>query len=801
MKSLPAITVLVLAGVFLFMLHTASARAPIASGGTCSVATTVDAVLGTSSRNWLIRDNALSGAPNCGTVSQPLTEVNAGASITLKCYEITSGANVPAEATTLTVSGVADNTNFGSATPSSIWSQTVVGCGAGVTLTSVFCTSNALAGGTPWYGIVRIHIRAQNVVGPTTVYDVNSETDPGGSIAGVPGPTVGIYRCNPKPTVLDMGTSPLNPWIGGDSPTIRTAVDSTSEISQTTGIQRLVCSSSPNHDASAIQFGTSTSTATFTVVGPPNDWQTGCTFVAEAILNRKSSISLYSTTDYAVWNQASPPAGVVFPDSLTAAFTGNTLNRILTKTGTCTVTVLGTTTTVVNRGEVVHITGCSPWKDGRGNNVLNNQPASTFVQRGTQWQITTDFGRFDGLFGASGAFPSDNTATSSATVTTGLAYRKMVLEYSTTARTDAVLFNWGNSTGIVDVSATFFLGSPTPTNGILNSKTAGGANVSAFTISVDSQHVSVRNVVDASGNPVASVPVTCFRTRPDLVTESTVSVGSTDSSGNTPDTTFSVIAPGGRWHLTCSGTLNGNTFNTGSYDISFFFTSAFTADKTIPILWNVTGVNATHSRVNITMGFWFYNPGVAPATDGMECLFPDDVVRLTIRAYNSTSTNYDIIVISRQVMVPSVLPSGALECDWTFNLTVANSTLAKGAWAFTTFNFTGSPFAGSEAYILQTQSSGVDIMGAVTFPAWDPYVPLFVWGVLLILFYWLEAYIAAAGVLLAFADSILANAGLANSGIFWRLMLFAVTLTVQAIYTAMQKGLLIILGINPGGKK
>ena len=763
----------VLACLFVLFVPGASANAPFASNGLCSQAVAPNIVAGVDLGDTYLVVKPSSGDPSvaCST-SEPFVDDGFGVTLTLTCAANTDTTG-PGAPTSQTIKGVADNSGFGTASPTAIWTFTPPGaCTAGVTTWTERCTSDGTATGAPWYGVVRIHVRMTRVVGITTVYDVNSETDPGSP--STRSPAVGVYRCDPRVTQLDMGAAPSNPWIGGDAVPIRTSVSSTSEISQTTGFQRLICGTSPNHDAAAVQFGTSTSTATTTIIGPPNDFQTGCTLKAQAILNRKSAISLYSTLDYARWDQTSPPAGVTFPNSLTAEFSGNTLNRILSPSGSCGVTVSGTTTTVVNRGEVAHITGCSPWNDARGSNVPNNQPATGFVQRLAQWQVLTDFGRFDGLFASSGAFPTDNTATTSATVTTGLAYRKMVLEYSTTARTDAVLLNWGNSSQLLDVSATITFGTCAPSgcaNGVLNSKTVLGANASAFVISADTEHVSTRASRDQAGNLLSGVTVSCFRTRPDLVVESAQAMGTTDASGNTADHTFTVAAPAGRWTLQCDESLNGNS---GTYVIQFFFTSAFTADKSIPVLWNVTQLSNGSALANVTMGFWLYDVGAAPASDSMICAFADDVVRLTVRVYDPATNDYSSLAVSRQIMAPQVNPGGTLNCDWSYQFFIPAANLSRGAWAFTTFNFTGAPFVGTEAFTLQSQT--VSTMTAITTQL-DPYLPLLIWGGLMFLLLWLEAVAPAFIAFLNMMDSQLPVPVMNAQA---RIMLFGLVLLVHS---------------------
>lgn len=724
------------------------ASAQVASGGTCSgLGTSTGAVpSGTPDRFWLVApadwQNPQADGGDCRTTFPAhcpglvcaLSEVHAGASLTLKCNEFLDGATVhPVDSTTVTIQGRRDNNDFGSTGGTPIWTQTYTTCPETGTANSwtVFCTSDGTSGGTPWYGVVRIWVRVVAVVATVTQYDITTEAAPG--VGAVHARNVGIYRCNPRPTLLDAGASPLNPWVGGDSIGLRVAVDSMSEIAQTTGFQRLNCAPSPDHDNAAVQLGTGTSTFTTTFQGSASDYQTGCTVKSQVVLNRKSAIALYSTTDYAIWDQTSPPSGVTFPSALIASFTSNGLNRIMTPSGTCTVTETGQLVSVLNRGETGLFGGATcTWANARGEAPPNNAPARAWIQRAAQWRQTDDFLSSDVLFDSLARVPSSHQARFSgcgagapppggvgcATVTTGLGYQKTVEVFGSTARTDSVLYGWGNSTGRTDVSATYFLGTPTPTAGITNAKTAGGANVSAFTIGADEQHVSIRDTRNAAGNLKAGAPFSCFRTRPDNVDESSVGVGTTDAGGDTPDFIFSVLAPAGTWTLTCSTTHQGNAVATGVYRIQFFFVSAFTADKQITLLWNVTAnqTNPANLTVNFSMRFAFYDT----LSDSVKCSFPDDVVRAHAFSWNATEARFSDVLVNRTIMTQAQALQGApASCTWYLVFDAPMRNLSRGAMGYATLNFTGAPFVGSEAYIAQRPVVGTmeiadTLVGSVT---------------------------------------------------------------------------------------
>lgn len=675
--------------VFVTLQLLPTADAQTSGGGTCSLAsvnTGVDANL----RGWMVipSDTTLGGNPVSGCVgSTPspaitLRNVNSGSSIILKCFEGSSGVAAPQESETVTIKGFPDNDNFGStgATPIWTWNPGAT-CNSAPTFTA-FCTSDGTSGGSARYGLVRIQVHAVRTT--VVAYDVNSEQ-------ANPTPSgendVGVYRCNPQPTVMQPTNQPsgATPWKGGQTYDARVTVNSAAYGSApgNTGNLRVACNNKETSPAS-FQFSTSASVNNNLLEGSPDVWQTGCTLLHNATLTKTSSISLYSGTDFAIWDQASPPASVTFPSSKVATFTSHTLNRLLQTSGTCTHTLGGVSVVVINRGQTLTSNTCSWQTQADSTNVPNNQFGRAWYQRSANYRVTVDFPSLDGGWGASGDFSSAITATTSATTTTGLNYHKMMEEFSCSGRTDSCLQNWGNSTGLFDVTLTATF------DGITIAKMSGGQNTSTFVISADTEFVHTRGLRDANGNAQSGVAVACQRTRSDSTLETAVSMGNTVASGNSPEVQFQVLTPQGQWSMTCTASFNGNS---ATYTIMFFHVPAFSGDTSTPIIWNVTVLSNSSAIVNISARPTVYDP----ASDGIICSFPDDVVHLDVRAFNVTTRLFSDVLVNHKPMVSHVPGTG---CAFSYLFYAPQANLTRGADAFVSYNQSGRPLLNTEGYIL-----------------------------------------------------------------------------------------------------
>lgn len=617
------------------------------------------------------------GLLSCGTGSNE-APVNAGAQFSLFCEQQTAVLGIAPNVMTIRLYD--DNAGFGTFTGAfaTTNANTCIAHTSPVTY-NFWCTSDGTATGSPRYGFVRIQLEMQQTgVG---AYDLNSDANQWGAV-----------RCNPVVTIAE--SNPQTTYVGGDTVGASYSTDAAPYDTTNSGNPHVVCGPTDN-TLTADFITTSTRSQTTTVIGSPSAWQTGCALSFQFQETLKSSISGFTTkarftfragTGVTVTNDANGQATIA---TLTAT---KTLDRTLTDSEPC----ASVTPLVVNRGDSETVS-CKPWKDARGNNVPNNQPGRAWYNRAAQYRATADFPSLDNLFGAQGDLPSTIAATTSATATTGKAYHKAVEEFSTTARTDAVLLNWGNSTGQFDVSATWTFG------GINMTKCAAGTptcqNATGFTISADNEYAQAKGLRDVNGNLKSGIAITCQRTLPTTVLETAVGMGNTDASGNSPVVQFAVLTPAGTWTMTCTATANGNT---ATYAVRFFHSSAFSANIAVAVQWNVTTFipdNGT-AAVNVTSCLREYDQ----ASDSVLRIFPDDAPKLTVEAYNPATDLHDHVLFDRFVMQNEDTVSTAT-C-YRALVYADEQWLRNGAIAYTTTNFTGSPFIGFAGYQLATNQTG-----------------------------------------------------------------------------------------------
>lgn len=626
------------------------------------------------------------------TCSQPGStpkNVNAGSSFTIVCDQLTNLLGTAPNV--LTIRLYDDNTGFGTTTGAfaTINANTCIGHNDDSISFTAYCTADGTVTGSPRYGFVRLQIEMQQTgVG---AYDVQSDSNSWGAV-----------RCNPTLTTLSESNSQTT-YIGGDTIGVSYASGEAPYDTTNSGNGKITCNGIVNSLSSDF-LTTSTRSATTSILGSAQAWQTGCSLQFVWTETRNSAISGFTSKSWFLF-QGTPPSGVTYSNGGSGEQTVATitatkpLNRILTPTNSvCTsITVNGVSSVIGNRGETFVVSGCAPWKDARGSNVPNNQPASAYFNRANQYRVTSDFPIFNGLFGASGSFQATSTATTSATVTTNKGYHKYIEEFSTTARNDAVLMNWGNSSGIFDVSSTFLF------DGINMTKCAAGtptcANSTGFTISADLEYAQAKGLRDKAGSIQTGIAITCFRTKPDLTTESSVAMGNSDVNGNSNIVQFSVDPPSGTWQMTCQASSNGNT---AIYNVHFFHSSAFTANIQISVLWNVSlpfPPNGT-ALANISACVREYDQ----ASDTVLRIFPDDNPRLTVEEYNPVTSLHDIQLIARQSMTAE---DGPFSTCYNYPFFIPEKNLTENtAFAYVTVNFTGSPFMGAQGFVLRNNFNG-----------------------------------------------------------------------------------------------
>lgn len=625
------------------------------------------------------------GISNCSPPPGIFVDIPAGSPITLYCRQGSIGVGVLAP-TAINIRLVIDNTNFGSNTPTAIRTISANSCIGSLFTTTVYCTSDGTATGTASYGIIRLHVEELNNGGISN-YDVNSDND-----------IWAIYRCNPALTAL-AESNPQTTYEGGDTIGLSYTTNATPYDSTNSGNGQIVCNAATISLASDAPT-TASHSKTTTILGSAAAWPTGCNLAFSYLVTRSSAVSGFTNKAWNTWS-GPPPAGITYSNNangeqtIASITTTKPLNRILTS-GSCSVTVNGVSSTIGNRGASFNV-NCAPWQDARGSNVPNNQPGRVWFNLANQYRVTSDFPSADGLWGSQGNIPLSITATTSATITTNLAYHQMVEEYSSTARTDSVLMNWGNSSDAFDVTNQYHF------DGINMTKCSAGvptcANVTGFTISADNEYAQAKGLKDINNQILSGLTVTCQRTKPDSTTQSPVTMGTTDLNGNSPIVQFSVDTPAGTWQMTCTTTSNGNT---AIYTVSFFHSSAFTANIQINVLWNVTlpqPVNGS-AFANISACLREYDQG----SDSVIRTFPDDTPKLTIEQYDPSDALHDIDIVSRQLMTAEDGPTSSCFqfAFWTSEQGLRDNT----SFAYVTTNFTGSPFMGSQGFVLRESFNG-----------------------------------------------------------------------------------------------
>lgn len=710
----------------------------------------------------------------------------AGSPLTLDCRQATSGTVPPSLPTSITISVYADNSNLGGGgTP--IWTDSVGSCSGSVNVTTFnhAFTSTGAVGGTPRAGIYRIFIRIQNT-GVGTSYDCNSDetgsqTPPtGGSCnSGALTHFQGVMRANPGISAANLtsGGGAFHDYIGGDTLTTSLTSNAT-EVTTATRTASLAASGTGDYH----QFSTSynlavgATTKSNTIQGLPGFWPNGAISLKWTETGG-STLAGYTGLSFWIFTSATVSgATVVNANTITFDPTDN-LNRTITPTGTCVATVSGTATEIVNRGQTVHVAGCKPWIDARGGSVTNNQPARGWMER--SYRSSADFATFSGLFGAQSDFETDNTASTSATVTTGKPYTKMVETFVSTGRADSELLNWGNTTGLLDVSATYRFDS-------LNIATSSdGTNQSAFTIGTDVEFLHPGPLRDGATNPLSGIAVTCVRKNPTGGTESTTSMGNTGVNGRAPEQTFQTIAPAGTWTFDCSASSNGNT---ALYHIAFFHVSAFTANTDISTSWKTVLLPNGSYLVNVTSVIRTYDP----TQDQSVLEFADDAVRLTVFNWSAPNQNFLSTIVQRGIMMQ-------LDTDSAYSFTFyASQEQLQPAYAYVTANITGRTFTNGNGFYQQLSTSsgatgnflgnftgnftiisGVNGMIETAFDAW---IPLVIWGGLCIIFAYFTAWIPLTGALIAVADGIIQfQFGVGLIGTPGSTMIFISSLVVHTI--------------------
>lgn len=621
-----------------------------------------------------------------------LIERGTGDSITLQCQNRMIGTLGAAIPDNIFIYAIPDNLDYplNGAPTNHFWTSTHTGTTCNNNLATFYCTHDGTNTGNPRFGLVRIVIRAVRTgIGS---YDTNSDqTDSNGGYDK----SSGVIRCDPKiSTFTDAiagGASPTT-YVGGD--TLRTTLTLTGPDYKPANLGNIIlpCNTG-TANAGAASFTTATTTLNTIIQGTFQQFPDDCTIKQNLTLTRNSELTDINTQKYVRWNTTNAPADVTFPTVngqtlLTAVRDAKPLDRTLTASSCAIHLNAGAhpTITIVNRGEALE-NHCT-WKNARNENTPTGRIARAYTIRSSQpWRDTTDFLSADASFGASSDLSYATTAKTTATTSTGLLYRQQIETFGDSTRADGVLFNVGNSTGLFDVKSAWSFA------GINMTKLPGEANVSLFTISLDQEFATARILTNARGEILTGKSVTCFRTKPNSDIETGVSMGTTDSNGDSQTKEFQVIPPQGEWDMTCTTSENGNS---ASYTVSFFHTSGVTSGTNIAVSFNVTS-NTTGTWANISAIIRYYEG----ACDCVEKAFPDDLVKLTLQAYNTTSAKWDIVITERTIMQPPIIT----ESNYNTTIKLNNSYMAFPILASVTTNITGKPFIALATYLNQTSTT------------------------------------------------------------------------------------------------
>lgn len=414
----------------------------------------------------------------------------------------------------------------------------------------------------------------------------------------------------------------------------------------------------------------------------------------------------------------------------------------------------GSISVVVNRGEQ---TDCHTATVRNARSQLD--PGAflrTYYRRSAQPdRDTTDVPSCDstsGTGGSAGAWTCDSTVKTTATATTGLAYVVEVAKWFGSSRNTFVVS--ANTSGLYDVSSALTF------DGINMTKCAASVptcdNVSAFTIGgSDNEYARAKGVRDQRGSFLSGLAISCQRTRPDSVTQPSVSMGNSDANGDSPVVQFTIEGPVGSWTMTCSTSANGNT---ASYSVMFFHTSAFTANIQVAVLWNVSKMRNGTYFANVSACYREFDQG----TDSVIRIFPDSPPKLTVEQYDPATDLHDTLLVSRQIMTQEDTTSATCYRSNFYDANLAT----RDNFAYVAVNLTGSPFLGAEAFVARaageftgnftgnfTITQGGMVSGMIS-TAIDQYLPILVWGVMLAILIYFTAWAPALGALIGLLDGI-----------------------------------------------
>lgn len=298
------------------MLLGAASAASTDSKGSCS---RVEIMLLGANRVftvWNNQDDHTGAANTCltGTPKIP-AEIDISQEISLHCLETTGGATPPGAPDTngIIIRGYEDNNGFpdGVVAADIIWTQTFTSCLTQQDFTK-YCTQTGASGANPFFGTVRLYIRAVKTGGLPPNYDDSSDSNDNVGFFGA-------YHCNPHAdTFLDnLGTTGSSPTIYVGNDVFRAKFNISQGVPYNTGnIAKIefTCGLSAVQTVSAGFVPVATLTNFDSTLSQVNNTLIdGCRLFQNVTINRNSAITGWTTTPYVIWIQTNPCTGCSFP--------------------------------------------------------------------------------------------------------------------------------------------------------------------------------------------------------------------------------------------------------------------------------------------------------------------------------------------------------------------------------------------------------------------------------------------------------------------------------------------------------
>ncbi|MHB8586442.1 MAG: hypothetical protein ACYDDF_11495 [Thermoplasmatota archaeon] len=252
--------------------------------------------------------------------------------------------------------------------------------------------------------------------------------------------------------------------------------------------------------------------------------------------------------------------------------------------------------------------------------------------------------------------------------------------------------------------------------------------------------------------------------------------------------TFNPQPPGGL--TTLNGSATDGLGNQGWAQITVTFVSPFTAERQIDItLAAFDTIDPQPAWANFSIEFRTQ----IPTTGQLAPIAPDDVPRWQVRAWSQTNH-----VWYNQTPATSLLQVGtkgcrgpAGDCFWVNWTVPANWTNGNRYLLLVSANVTGTLLHTTLEVPLTTGGAGLNALTQVTLTtSLDPWIPILIWGGLLIFCLWLNAWFPAFCSLLALADYLLSTYPThptTTLSFVGRILLFTLAIFLHALWLAAKR--------------